>query len=220
MMKLRSNQIWTGIDLKLMPIIFLNPETNKLGISYSLFKRVPKGTNLTWSSGSSIGDACIDQGPDTPYVPLRIAQNGTSPSPGSDQLFTPLTQRLDPRAERQFEIPPFQLDMSSISVVKDTSVCKSSTPEKSPPKTVNTSSASNSSIRSNRSLRQRRSPITRPRKRYTPSPRASRLEKSRILDGEPPSKRTKLDRPKADKNRPKAKARKSLQRFLSSLFQH
>ena len=218
-MKIRSNQTWTGIDLKIMPIIILNPETNRLQIVYSLFKRVPKGINLTWSSGSSIGDACIGQGPDTPYVPLSKNQGRTSISPCSDQLFTPLTQRLDPRAERHFEIPPFQLDMSSISVAKETSQCKSSTPDKSSTKSVNISAASNSSNRSNRSLRQRRSPIIRPRKRYTPSPRASRLEKSRILDGEPPLKRTKLERTKVDKNRPKAKARKSLQRFLANLFQ-
>ena len=232
-MKLRSNQIWKGIDLKLMPMLVQNPETNKLMFVYSLFKRVPKGTNLTWTSGSSLGDAGIMPGPNTPYVPIPgLLQHNSPKSPLSEQLFVPLTQQLDPRQRQVGEIPPFHLDVSTISIVNTPLSCKSSTPDKSLNKSnyeqspeiepaINISKSSNSSARSRRSYRSnlsnrsRRSFITRPRKRYTPSPRASRLEKSRILDGEPPKKRPKLDR-----NRPRAKARKSLQRFLANIFRY
>ena len=218
LMKKRSAQMWSGLDLKCIPIIILDPEINRLRVTYSLFKQMPKGANLTWSAYDVIGDAGIAPGPVTPGPPCpELLLPGTPPSV-SPPLFQPLTQQLDPRQRNSIKKPPpFNLNVSTISIVKpDVSPCKSSTPESKPgqpsPKTSPLSSGSISFRRDrNRSLR--RSPIIKARKRYSKSPKERRLERSRILDGEPPAKRTKLDR-----NRPKAKARRSLQRFLSNLF--
>ena len=219
MMKKRGAQQWVGLDLKMVPLITLNPETHKLQVLFSLFKKAPKGVSLAWSSGSSIGDSNIAPGPNTPWVPVpTVPSSPTSPtSPFSGPLFQPLTQQLDPRG--RLSPPPFKLDVSTISVARSDGQ-KSSTPDKNSikSKSPNRSNVSNRSIRSNNSHRSRqseRSPIIRPRKRYSPTPRSVRLERSRILDGEPPSKRSKLDR-----NRPRAKARKSIQRLLANLFQY
>ena len=223
MMKKRGAQQWVGLDLKMVPVITLNPETHKLQVLFSLFKKAPKGVSLAWSSGSSIGDSNIAPGPNTPWVPVpTVPVSPSSPiSPVQGQQFQPLTQQLDQR-NRLSSPPLFQLDVSTISVAKSDGH-KSSTPDKNSIKSnspnrsnlSNDPNRSNRSNNSNRSRRSNRSPIIRPRKRYSPTPRSVRLERSRILDGEPPSKRTKLDR-----NRPRAKARKSIQRLLANLFQY
>ena len=173
---------------------------------------------MAFNLSPDAGDHALVPGPPTPCVPMLL-QPGTPASP--DDSFRPLTQCLDQRSHRTTShvttparstkrtIAPFSLNLSTIS---------SGTPVKlrqSTPDSVSRSTRSNSSFDS---ISSRRSPITKPRKRFTPSPtpKTIRERNSRILDGlEPVTKK-----PKLDKNRKKVKARRSIQNwFLANLFQ-
>ena len=222
LMKAQSRQHWSGLDLKCVTLIVLGPSTHKLEILFSLFKRAPKNLNLVWKSSPPSGDMCVAPGPDTPYMPDLIEQ-GTPDSP--DGQFRPLTQCLNPRSNkkskkqpRTYHVPKFSLNLSTISASSKSP--NQSTPDKSSARL----NQSNRSIGSSKSFNSstKRTPITKARKRYTPSPSPVEIRQrnSRILDGlEPLPKRTKLDKSYKIQNRPKVKARKSLQRFLANLFQ-
>ena len=227
LMKKQANQCWSGLDLKVVNFIILGP-SQKLHVLCSTFKKKPKNLNLVFNSSPSPGDLALAPGPSTPVVPILV-QPGTPDSP--DEPFRPLTQCLDPRTNisrpntyltpsrpSKLSMPPnrsniqFNLNLSTISAGTPPKPCQS-TPD-------SVGIKSNSSINSTTSNRSnRRSPITKPRKRYTPSPtpKSIRERNSRILDGiEPVTKKPKLDK----SNRKKVKARRSLQNwFLANLFQ-
>ena len=215
LMKAQAKQVWTGIDLKIVPVIILSPSSHKLEILYSLFKRVPKNFHFSWSESPTSGDMALAPGPSTPQIPCLL-QPGTPESPNGS--FEPLTQCLNPRSNKKSPKSrpkpiPFSLNLSTISTSHS-----HSTPEKSvkSPTGLVLSNQSNSSVTS------RRSPITKARKRLgtTPSPREIRQRNSRILDGlEPACKRAKLDKSVKMRSRPKVKARRSLKKFLVNLFQ-
>ena len=217
--KKQSNQKWSGLDLKIIAFIVLGPN-HRLNVLCSIFKKKPKNLNLVFNSSPTLGDMALAPGPETPVVPALLSP-GTPESP--DEPFRPLTQCLDQRSLSSCRTPtrtstraiaPFQLNLSTISA---STPCKPI--QKSPDSVgLKSSNTSISPTNSNRSI-SRRSPITKPRRRYTPSPTpvSIRERNSRILDGlEPVAKKPKLDKTQ----RKKAKARRSLQNwFLANLFQ-
>ena len=221
LMKAQSRQHWSGLDLKCITLIVLGPSTHKLELLFSLFKRAPKNLNLVWKNSPPSGDMCLAPGPDTPYMP-ELVQQGTPESP--DGSFRPLTQCLNPRSNKKskkrpktYHVPKFSLNLSTISASSKSP--NQSTPDKSSAR-LNHSNRSTGSHKSF-NMSAKRTPITKARKRYTPSPSPIEIRQrnSRILDGEPMPKRTKLDKNLKIQNRPKVKARKSLQKFLFNLFQ-
>ena len=208
LMKLQSAQKWSGLDLKAIVYILLGPCDHKLTVILSLFKRLPKSIQFNWLKSPS-GDNAIAPGPATPY----LLTQGTPDTPEND--FQPLTQRLDPRSNKlntpnriKPEIVPFSLNLSTITSASPEPIRVQSTPEKS----VN---SSNASSRKNRS---RLSPIIKPRKRLSASPKEIRVRNSLILDGQPVPKRVKLDK-SVGRRRQKAKARRSIRTFLNELIQ-
>ena len=215
LMKAQSSQKWSGMDLKATVHIVLGPCDHKLGVVITLFKRLPRSVQLSWTQ-SPCGDNAIAPGPATPF----LLDQGTPDSP--DQSFQPLTQKLNPRSNKNLtpkrvkpNLAPFSLNLSTITTSPDV-VRSQSTPDKTELSPV--SNRSNSRSRQNRS---RLSPITKPRKRVSisPTPKEVRARNSRILDGrEPAPKRTKLDKP-VDRRRPRAKARRSIKTFLNNLIQ-
>ena len=222
LMKKQANQCWSGLDLKLVNFILLGP-SQKLHVFCSTFKKKPKNLNLVFNSSPTPGDLALAPGPATPVVPLLL-QPGTPDSP--DEPFRPLTQCLDQRTltsrTNTYQTPSRPSNRSNIQFNLNLSTISAGTPLKlrqSTPDSVGLKS--NSSINSTFSNRSttRRSPITKPRKRFTPSPtpKSVRERNSRILDGlEPVAKKPKLDK----SNRKKVKARRSLQNwFLANLFQ-
>ena len=211
LMRAQSQQKWSGMDLKIITLIFLNPCSKNLDILFRLFKRLPKNLNLSWDHSPQGGDMCLAPKMDTPCVP-DLLHHGTPETPDE---FVPLTQCLDPRSNvksnrnRLNPVPKFSLNLSTISAGSP----NQSTPDKSPPKCISPANRSITPVK--------RSPITKPRKRLslTPSPKEIRARNSRILDGHaPPPKRTKLDKSQT-RNRPRVRARRSLKLFLANLFQ-
>lgn len=215
--KKQANQKWSGMDLKIISFIILGP-SHKLHVLCSTFKKKPKNLNLVFNASSTIGDLALAPGPETPVVPTLLSY-GTPVSP--DEPFRPLTQCLDQRSTYRTPtrktartIAPFTLNLSTISA---STPCK---PIQKSPDSVGLKSrnSSFSPTYPNRSI-SHRSPITKPRRRYTPSPTplSIRERNSRILDGlEPVAKKPKLDKTQ----RKKVKARRSLQNwFLANLFQ-
>ena len=222
LMKKQASQCWSGLDLKLVNFIILGP-SQKLHVLCSTFKKKPKNLNLVFNSSPTPGDLALAPGPSTPVVPVLL-NPGTPGSP--DEPFRPLTQCLDPRTyssrTNTYQTPSRPSNRSNIQFNLNLSTISAGTPLKrrqSTPDSVGVKSNSSfNSITSNRSTTCR-SPITKPRKRYTPSPtpKTIRERNSRILDGlEPERKKPKLDK----SNRKKVKGRRSLQNwFLANLFQ-
>ena len=215
LMKAQSSQKWSGLDLKIIVHIVLGPYDNKLSVILSLFKRLPKSVQFNWKSSPN-GDSAVAPGPPTPFL---MDQNSPETP---EKCFQPLTQRLDPRSNKNFtpvraksKIVPFSLELSTITCESPEPVHKESTPDKS--NSLSPANSSKSSVKN----RSKYSPIVKPRKRYSisPTPKEIRVRNSLILDGrEPVPKRAKLDK-SVGRRRPKAKARRSIKSFLNSLIQ-